>query len=79
MELAFLDLVKSPIHYINEPYCFKIFDNHNANDNIVMEKGFYFMLVINGTAVVSDVYNNYILEKNNLLIFTPSVRAVFLI
>lgn len=77
MELAFLDLVKSSIHYINEPYCFKIFDNHNANDNIVMEKGFYFMLVINGTAVVSDVYNNYILEKNNLLIFTPSVRAVF--
>lgn len=40
MELAFLDLVKSSIHYINEPYCFKIFDNHNANDNIVMEKGF---------------------------------------
>lgn len=44
--------------------------------DIVMEKGFFFLLVTNGTASVSDIYHRYTLSANDLLVLTPSVRGV---
>lgn len=45
-------------------------------DDVVMEKGFFFLLVTNGTASVSDIYHCYTLSANDLLVLTPSVRGV---
>ena len=40
-----------------------------------MDKGFYFLLVTNGTASVSDVHASYTLASLHLLVVTPSIRV----
>lgn len=42
---------------------------------ILLEKGFYFLLVANGTASVSDLHAGYALVPLQLLVVTPSVRV----
>lgn len=44
--------------------------------NISIENGFYFILVTNGTASLSYGHRSYTLVTNNLLILTPSIRAI---
>lgn len=46
-----------------------------AHDTVFLEKGFYFLLVTNGTAAVKDIYHSYPLSANHLLILTPSVQG----
>ena len=42
---------------------------------ILLDKGFYFLLVANGTASVSDVHASYTLASLHLLVVTPSIRV----
>ena len=42
---------------------------------ILLEKGFYFLLVANGTASVSDAHAGYVLAPLHLLVVTPSIRV----
>lgn len=42
---------------------------------ILLDKGFYFLLVTNGTASVSDVHDSYTLASLHLLVVTPSIRV----
>ena len=42
---------------------------------ILLDKGFYFLLVTNGTASVSDVHASYTLAFLHLLVVTPSIRV----
>lgn len=42
---------------------------------ILLDKGFYFLLVTNGTASVSDVHASYTLASLHLLVVTPSIRV----
>lgn len=46
-----------------------------THDTVFLEKGFYFLLVTNGTASVKDIYHSYSLSANHLLILTPSVQG----
>ena len=41
----------------------------------MFEKGFFFLLVINGTARLSDIYGNYDLRRGNLVVLTPSTTS----
>ena len=47
----------------------------NELGQVKLEKGFYFLLVTNGTATVSDIYRDYTVSAGSLLILTPSLRA----
>lgn len=42
---------------------------------VLMERGFYFWLVVNGTTGVADAYHCYDLSAGQLLVVTPSVTA----
>ena len=42
---------------------------------ILLDKGFYFLLVTNGTASVSDVHASYTFASLHLLVVTPSIRV----
>lgn len=42
---------------------------------ILLDKGFYFLLVTNGTTSVSDVHASYTLASLHLLVVTPSIRV----
>ena len=42
---------------------------------ILLDKGFYFLLVTNGTASVSDVHTSYTLASRHLLVVTPRRRV----
>lgn len=42
---------------------------------IVFDKGFFFLLVINGTAKLADTYGNYDLCGGNLVVLTPSTTS----
>lgn len=59
------------------PFPFGYFTEEALADNrqILIEKGFYFWLVVNGTATVSDAYHAYALSAGQLLVVTPSVSA----
>lgn len=47
------------------------------NSKIVLCARFYFVLVIEGTAFVSDNNKDYILTKGDLLVLTPSITVIF--
>ncbi|WP_287679989.1 AraC family transcriptional regulator [Bacteroides sp.] len=52
------------------------FDRHfGSYAGIIFEKGFFFLLVINGTATLSDSYVNYSLCRGDLVILTPSITS----
>lgn len=42
---------------------------------IIMSKGFFFLLVTNGTATITDTHHSYALANGHLLILTPSVQS----
>ena len=42
---------------------------------ILLDKGFYFLVVTTGTASVSDVHASYTLASLHLLVVTPSIRV----
>ncbi len=42
--------------------------------SVILEKGFFFLLVTNGTASIVDDYRHYVLNPGYLLISTPSIR-----
>ena len=44
-------------------------------DTITIAKGFFFIFVKNGTALLSDTHRCYRLKKEELVIFTPSLTA----
>lgn len=45
------------------------------HEQILLEKGFYFLLVTNGTVRLSGSRKNHVVNSNELLIVTPSVKA----
>lgn len=56
--------------------CFCDFDEHyGICTGVVFEKGFFFLLVVNGTAKISDFYGNYDIRTGNLIILTPSTTS----
>ena len=48
----------------------------HGKDAISIDNGFFFALVINGTAVLGDLYQSYTICKGDLFIQTPSMGSV---
>lgn len=63
---------KSEIHvkYIHIDTC------SYGNDPIKIAGGFFFALVINGTAVLGDLYQSYSIRKGDLFLQTPSMSSL---
>ena len=56
--------------------CYFDFDRSSGGySGIMFEKGFFFLLVINGTARLSDIYGNYDLRCGKLVVLTPSTTS----
>lgn len=56
--------------------CYFDFDRSSGDyGGIMFEKGFFFLLVINGTARLSDIYGNYDLCCGKLVVLTPSTTS----
>lgn len=56
--------------------CYFDFDRSSGcYSGIMFEKGFFFLLVINGTAKLSDIYGNYDLCRGKLVVLTPSTTS----
>ncbi len=56
--------------------CYCDFDMHPGDySGIIFERGFFFLLVINGTAKLSDTYGNYDICSGNLVVLTPSTTS----
>ena len=56
--------------------CYCDFDRNSGDySGIIFEKGFFFLLVINGTAKLSDIYGNYDLRCGKLVVLTPSTTS----
>lgn len=43
---------------------------------VLLEKGFFFLLVLQGKALAEDAYRTYALAQYSLLVLTPSTRSV---
>ena len=56
--------------------CYFDFDRSSGGySGIMFEKGFFFLLVINGTARLSDIYGNYDLCRGKFVVLTPSTTS----
>ncbi len=61
---------------LNVPYNL-INDNVlSAYERIEFAEGFFFILVTNGTAVLSDANRNYNVSRNSFIVLTPSIHVV---
>lgn len=58
----------SECFYIKDYYCL-------PDHNLVIEKGFFFILITNGTANVLNNEKSYAVKAGDLLIFTPSMTC----
>lgn len=47
----------------------------SRNETVILQKGFFFLLVINGTASINDTYRHYNLSANQLVVVTPSLQS----
>ena len=48
----------------------------SAHPEVLLEQGFFFLLVVRGAAQAEDVYRSYVLKAQTLLVLTPSVQVV---
>lgn len=56
--------------------CCYDFEAHSSDcTGIRFERGFFFLLVINGTARLVDAYDEYDLDSGNLVVLTPSTTS----
>lgn len=74
MEISYIEKNKMQADIGRNIYCNTIDHLFEKNNTIVFEKGFFFILVINGTATVSNTEQAYTVGTNNLIILTPSRR-----
>lgn len=76
MDVSLLEIMKIAGQSLVNPCYQRMEDSFSRYDTLVMEKGFFFLLVTNGTASVTDLYHRYDLSANHLLVLTPSVRSL---
>lgn len=54
----------------------RIGQTHTQETSIVIKQGFFFLLVTNGTILITDAFHRYTLSENHLLVLTPSTESV---
>lgn len=75
MEISIYEVMKSHGVTAGNTCCYD-FDTHLGGfTEIMFEKGFFFLLVINGTARLTDSYGSYDLDRGNLIVLTPSTSS----
>ena len=75
MDVSIYEVMKSLGVTVGNTCCCDI-DMHSGDyGGIIFERGFFFLLVINGTAKLSDIYGNYGLNSGNLVVLTPSTTS----
>ena len=75
MEISIYEVMKSHGVIAGNTCCYD-FDAHLGGfTEIMFEKGFFFLLVINGTARLTDSYGSYDLDRGNLIVLTPSTSS----
>ena len=77
MSISLIEKVPTTEGDINGVFHCKIGSESTNGDNIVFEKGFFFILCTNGTSSVSDVHCSYVFQRGDLLILTPSLTCSF--
>lgn len=75
MDVSFNEVMKSLSLGLVKTGCLQIESSFSAYDTVTLEKGFFFLLVINGTSSVNDIYHTYTLSARQLLVVTPSVQV----
>lgn len=75
MEPSLIDFLKQKGGYIPDVCAYATDVSLDAEHPVGMKRGFYLLLVTNGTASISDIYQNYTLQPGSLLIQTPSITT----
>lgn len=57
------------------PYLYLVSDHWSQYDQISLERGFYFMLVTNGTGCVVSSFDRRSVCRNDLFVLTPGVKG----
>ena len=60
MDISVYEVMKSGGVTLGNTCCCDFDRNSGDYSGIIFEKGFFFLLVINGTARLSDIYGNYV-------------------
>ena len=77
MYISLIEKIRAIKRDISDVFYCKVEGNSiNSEDEIVFEKGFFFILCTNGTTFISDFHQDYILQKGDLLILTPSIACI---
>lgn len=75
MDISVYEVMKSSGMTAGNTCCCDLNGNSGDYSGIIFEKGFFFLLVINGTAKLSDIYGNYDLCRGKLVVLTPSTTS----
>ena len=75
MHISVYEIMKSGGVTSGNTCCCDFDRNSGDYSGIIFEKGFFFLLVINGTARLSDIYGNYDLCRGKLVVLTPSTTS----
>ncbi len=62
---------------LQKPYFNQKAPISTQDNNLILAGGFFIVLVINGTSCFTDKSGNHLIEKNDLLLLTPSMSLKF--
>lgn len=75
MDISLVKLMENSYPELTATNYRQIEGSFSAHETIILQRGFFFLLVISGTASINDTYRHYNLSANQLLVVTPSVQS----
>lgn len=75
MDISIHELMKPGRQQGNVPYMLYQGSQFLNYRQVSLDKGFFFILVTNGSAQLSDIHQEYVICQDNLIIQTPSIAS----
>lgn len=76
METSLLEMIRTRGICVGHTCSCVVDDSFSVYGPMQIRKGFFFLLVTNGTACLDDVYRHYEIGTGNLVVLTPSTESV---
>lgn len=74
-DISIYEIMESSGNTAGNTCCYDFLAHSSDCTGIRFERGFFFLLVINGTARLVDAYDEYDLDSGNLVVLTPSTTS----
>lgn len=75
MDISLIEIIKKAGKSRIDSCYGQIETSFSAYESVLIEKGFFFLLVTNGTVLVTNDHHQHLLSANHLLVITPSLRS----